>query len=262
MGNHGLAGNRNDNDERIKDLCAQHQLFIGGTKFPHRNIHKYTWESPDGISRNQIDHFLISRKFFDDHQPLVDIVKLRPRANYHQGKPTGKLNLNRLRNPEIAANLFNLTCSRMEGQPQSWANFLHECHESARIVLAEKKCDEYKEAVKRVKRSVRNDKRQYMNQIAQQAEFAFFSRNKHDVYVRKLSDMYLDTQPHGSQEHHIPTTAPTLDELLKYAPDLTTYILLIIQEYWHSADFPGEWNEGILVTIPKKGNLKPLSKLE
>ena len=32
------------------------------TTFPHRNIHKYTWTSPDSITHNQIDHVLVDKR--------------------------------------------------------------------------------------------------------------------------------------------------------------------------------------------------------
>ena len=64
MGKHGLGHTRNDNGERLVELSANHNFFIGETSFPHFDIHhKYTWQSPDGRNRNQIDHVLISKKY-------------------------------------------------------------------------------------------------------------------------------------------------------------------------------------------------------
>ncbi|KPU74672.1 uncharacterized protein Dana_GF27403 [Drosophila ananassae] len=59
MGRHGI-GTRSDNGDRLIDLCQTFQLVIGGTVFPHREVHKYTWTSPDGNTRNQIDHLCIT----------------------------------------------------------------------------------------------------------------------------------------------------------------------------------------------------------
>lgn len=64
MGNFGL-GDMNENDEFFVQFCAAHMLVIESYLFPHRDIHKTTWISPDQISANHIDHIIIIKKWCD-----------------------------------------------------------------------------------------------------------------------------------------------------------------------------------------------------
>jgi len=42
--------------------------------FPHRNIYKHTWTSPDGNTHNQIDHMLIDKRW---HSSILDVQSFR-----------------------------------------------------------------------------------------------------------------------------------------------------------------------------------------
>jgi hypothetical protein len=55
-------------------------LIVKSKMFPYRNIHKYTWTSPDRNTHNQIDHILIERRWIglaqDRHRwrALINLV--------------------------------------------------------------------------------------------------------------------------------------------------------------------------------------------
>ena len=92
MGKETLKCIRNDNGERFLDFCATNSLVITTTSFPHKDIYKYTWTSPDGRTRNQIDHVAVNSHFkrsvFDprsyrgadissDHNLVVAVMQLK-----------------------------------------------------------------------------------------------------------------------------------------------------------------------------------------
>ena len=41
-------GEVNENESLLVDFALKYDLVIGGTLFQHNNIHKYSWNSPDG----------------------------------------------------------------------------------------------------------------------------------------------------------------------------------------------------------------------
>ena len=59
IGQESLHQDSNDNGVRIVNFATSQNLVVKSTMFPHRNIHKYTWNSPDGKTHNQIHHVLI-----------------------------------------------------------------------------------------------------------------------------------------------------------------------------------------------------------
>ena len=67
MSKHGI-GIQNDNGERLCEFCDMNALVITGTLFPHKTMHKATCVSPDGKTKNQIDHVLINKKFRNSTQ--------------------------------------------------------------------------------------------------------------------------------------------------------------------------------------------------
>lgn len=64
-------GNCNNNGERLSTFCMENNLVIGGTIFMYKDIHKTTWNSPDGHTKNQIDHVITNKRW---RGGLLDVV--------------------------------------------------------------------------------------------------------------------------------------------------------------------------------------------
>ncbi|KAJ4427249.1 hypothetical protein ANN_24867 [Periplaneta americana] len=74
IGKESLHAISSDNGVRLVNFATSKNLIVKSTTFPHKDIHKYTWTSPDGLTHNQIDHILIDKR---RHTSIVDIRTFR-----------------------------------------------------------------------------------------------------------------------------------------------------------------------------------------
>lgn len=54
-------GTRNKSGQTLIDFCSGHNLVITSALFRLHNRHRYTWKSPDGNTRTEIDYIMISK---------------------------------------------------------------------------------------------------------------------------------------------------------------------------------------------------------
>jgi len=70
IGNESLHQDSNDNGVRIVNFATSIYLVVKSTMFLHRDIHKYTWTSPNGRAHNETDYILIDRRW---HSSILDV---------------------------------------------------------------------------------------------------------------------------------------------------------------------------------------------
>lgn len=63
IGKESLYDHRNDNGLRVISFATSNETIINSTIFPHKGIHKATWQSPNSKICNQIDHVLIQKRY-------------------------------------------------------------------------------------------------------------------------------------------------------------------------------------------------------
>ena len=70
-------GIRNEAGQRLIEFCQENALVIANTLFQQHKRRVYTWTSPDGQHRNQIDYILCSQRW----RSSIQSAKTRPGAD-------------------------------------------------------------------------------------------------------------------------------------------------------------------------------------
>jgi hypothetical protein len=68
--NESLPEDSNDNGVGVVNFATSKNLVVKSTMFPHQNIYKFTWTSPDWKTHSQIDQVLIDRRW---HSSILDV---------------------------------------------------------------------------------------------------------------------------------------------------------------------------------------------
>jgi hypothetical protein len=58
----------------FNEKLGREYLVVESTMFPHQNVDKYTWTSPDGKTHSQINHILIDSRW---QSSILDVQSLR-----------------------------------------------------------------------------------------------------------------------------------------------------------------------------------------
>ena len=161
MGKEGL-GTMNENGMRLAEMCALNNLVVGGTLFKHQNIHKYTWESPNGRDKNQIDHVLVNSRYRrslldvrtmrgadanSDHHLVMAKIRLKLCRNMKQIQSQRKAyNITKLKDPQICKsfqlelrNRFQQLSTQETTIDEQWVKMRDIYNESADKLLGARK---------------------------------------------------------------------------------------------------------------------------
>jgi hypothetical protein len=62
ISNDSLHAASNDNGVRVVNSAASKNQIVKSTTFPHHDIHKHIWTSPDGVTHKQMDRVFIDKR--------------------------------------------------------------------------------------------------------------------------------------------------------------------------------------------------------
>ena len=126
------VGYTSGNGRRLLQFCAINRLTVLNTLFQHKLIHTWTWCSPDGVTKNQIDYIICGQQWASsvqdcrvfrgaeiqsDHRLLVAIVKLKLCRSQPQPKQP-PLRLELLRDAAVQEEFMDQVQLNFDSLPQ------------------------------------------------------------------------------------------------------------------------------------------------
>ncbi|XP_033105093.1 uncharacterized protein LOC117107507 [Anneissia japonica] len=290
-----VLGQKNDNGEKFADFCMENDLI-----FKHKDIHKETWVSPTGKTKNQIDHITINRKW---RTSLQGVKRLRDPVTRNIFEINLKNSFEVLEEPPTEdiesgwtqfKQAFTETSSLVLGEkkkawktwvtPKSW-NFIEERKKLKQKILSRKenfmRDKTYKRKNKQVKKSVKEDKQQFVEEQAEKAanrgdlctsykitksligsyqiNSSSTVKGKDGTRITKQEEVSKSEVKQAIQKTRnwkAPGEDKITGEMIKASIDVSSKALRkLLNRIWEEEEeVPEDWKSGIIVKIPKKGD--------
>uniref|UniRef100_A0A8D8SWI4 Craniofacial development protein 2 n=1 Tax=Cacopsylla melanoneura TaxID=428564 RepID=A0A8D8SWI4_9HEMI len=161
-GKESLHEYTNDNGTRLLSLAVAGDLRVASTTFPRKNIHKETWNSPNGITKNQIDHVLIDNRHkkniinvrsirgaecgSDHNLVLIKIKQSLATEKKNNSNQLPNINLENIKDPIKASRYRELLSTKFEQNAEAeemdlerkWSRLKNTIQDCARDICGEK----------------------------------------------------------------------------------------------------------------------------
>ncbi|PIK36297.1 endonuclease/exonuclease/phosphatase family protein [Apostichopus japonicus] len=266
-GRHGL-GERNEAGERMLDFCEANRLVISNTLFQQPTRRLYTWTSPDGQYRNQIDYILVRKRWQSavksantlpgaycgtDHELLVAIIHIKLRKVKKQDR-VYKYSLNDIPeryNIEVKNSFGELDLSEREPD-ELWQEARKDKEYHLNIVCSEIEADNQRGRTRDVFKKIRDITGEFklrVGSLKRNAGEGIYEDEAPIIEeeVRKAVKSLANGKSPGSDELPI--------ELFKEVGDEGVTVLTVIcQRIWCTGVWPKRWKESIYMPIPRKGD--------
>ena len=113
-------GYTNERGWLLLEFANNHKRTLANTLYPHKESRRITWHSPDGKTHNQIDYFLVPKRFKSsinraqtrvfpgadigsDHEMVLLNLRLRLQKVRKPKSCRLRFNLDKLKDPEVAS---------------------------------------------------------------------------------------------------------------------------------------------------------------
>ena len=155
-------GEQNCRGERLIDFCKENNLTITNTWFQQKETSRYTWRSPDGRTKNQIDYIMINNRYRNnvtnakarpgadcgsDHNPVIIKIHIKLKK-LSKRKQKIYWNTDKLKQPDIREKFANKTNEKIENLSSrnddicgTWNNLKLAINEAAEEICGMSKCE-------------------------------------------------------------------------------------------------------------------------